>query len=230
MQTSLVRRQRHRRLGGPAPRRRGNGVIAIIAIALPLLMFVALLVLGAGGALASVAGYTYLAKDLEDPKEALDKLDFTSQSVVFDRSQQGPAREARRRPPDGGHVRPDPARPRRRDDVRRGQDVLGELRLRPRRLRLRRHRHRQRQRPRRLDDHPAARARAPPAHQRLRRLGLRAQGEGDHPVDPPDRGVSGDRGQAADHREVPQPELLREPQTTASRPRPRATGGRTSRT
>ena len=42
--------------------------------------------LGAAGALASVAGYTYLAKDLEDPKEALDKLDFTSQSVVFDRS------------------------------------------------------------------------------------------------------------------------------------------------
>jgi membrane peptidoglycan carboxypeptidase len=85
MQTSLARRQRHRRQGDKRGRR-GNGVIAIIAIAIPLLMFVALLVLGAGGALASVAGYTYLAKDLEDPKEALDKLDFTSQSAVFDRS------------------------------------------------------------------------------------------------------------------------------------------------
>src|SRR6187397_836139 len=85
MQTSLVRRQRHRRLGDKR-RPRGNGAISIVAVALPLLLFVALLVLGAGGALASVAGYTYLAKDLEDPKEALGKLDFTSQSVVFDRS------------------------------------------------------------------------------------------------------------------------------------------------
>ena len=85
MQTSLARRQRHRRLGGKR-RPRGTGVVAIMAVALPLLLFVALLMLGAGGALASVAGYTYLAKDLEDPKKALDKLDFTSQSVVVDRS------------------------------------------------------------------------------------------------------------------------------------------------
>jgi membrane peptidoglycan carboxypeptidase len=85
MQTSLVRRQRHRRMGDRR-RPRGTGVVAIIAIALPLLLFVTLLVLGAGGALASVAGYTYLAKDLEDPKQALEKLDFTSQSVVYDRA------------------------------------------------------------------------------------------------------------------------------------------------
>jgi membrane peptidoglycan carboxypeptidase len=85
MQTSLARRQRHRRLGDKR-RPRGTGAVAVVAVALPLLLFVALLVVGAGGALASVAGYTYLAKDLEDPKEALDKLDFTSQSVVVDRS------------------------------------------------------------------------------------------------------------------------------------------------
>ena len=113
--------------------------------------------------------------------------------------------------------------------VRRGQDVLGQLRLRPGGLRLRRHRHRQRQRPGRLHDHPAARARPPAPAQRLRGLGLRAQGEGDHPVDPPDRGVSGCRGQAADHREVPQPELLREPSYGVAAAA-RATGTRTSRT
>jgi len=36
--------------------------------------------------MASVAGYTYLAKDLEDPKQALDRLDFTQQTAVYDRT------------------------------------------------------------------------------------------------------------------------------------------------
>ena len=40
----------------------------------------------------------------------------------------------------------------------------------------------------------------------------RAQAQGDHPVDPPDRGLPGRRGQAADHHRLPQPELLRQPE------------------
>ena len=94
---------------------------------------------------------------------------------------QGSAREDRLRPadrrvrPNGGRAGPlgsdrrtlvtfdqDPARARRRHDGHRGQDVLGELRLRPRWL-LSPPSTRPRQRPRRLDDHPAARPRAPPA-------------------------------------------------------------------
>ena len=85
MQTSLVRRQRRRRLGDKR-RPRGSGAAKVAAVALPLLLFTVLLLLGTTGALASVAGYTYLAKDLEDPKAALDKLDFTSQSAVYDRT------------------------------------------------------------------------------------------------------------------------------------------------
>jgi penicillin-binding protein 1A len=85
MQTSLVRRQRRRRLGDKR-RPRGSGAAKVVAVALPLLLFTVLLVLGATGALASVAGYTYLAKDLADPKETLEKLDFTSQSAVYDRT------------------------------------------------------------------------------------------------------------------------------------------------
>ncbi len=85
MQTSLVRRQRRRRLGEKR-RPRGSGAAKVVAVALPLLLFLVLLLLGTTGALASVAGYTFLAKDLEDPKAALDKLDFTSQSVIYDRT------------------------------------------------------------------------------------------------------------------------------------------------
>ena len=48
--------------------------------------------------------------------------------------------------------------------------------------------------------------------ERVRGQRLRAQGQGDHPVDPPDRGLPGRGRQADDHREVPQPELLRQPQ------------------
>src|SRR5215211_3626343 len=85
MQTSLVRRQRRRRLGDRR-RPRGSGAARAAAVALPLLLFSILLLLGATGAMASVAGYTYLAKDLEDPKQALDRLDFTQQTAVYDRT------------------------------------------------------------------------------------------------------------------------------------------------
>ncbi|HEY3335728.1 MAG TPA: transglycosylase domain-containing protein [Candidatus Limnocylindrales bacterium] len=71
---------------GEKRRPRGSGAVRAAAIALPLLLFGVLLLLGTTAALASVAGYTYLAKDLEDPKAALEKINFTSQSVVYDRT------------------------------------------------------------------------------------------------------------------------------------------------
>ncbi|MEO5964796.1 MAG: transglycosylase domain-containing protein, partial [Candidatus Limnocylindrales bacterium] len=85
MQTSLARRQRRRRLGDKR-RPRGSGAAKVAAVALPLILFSLLLLLGATGALASVAGYTYLAKDLADPKQALDQLGFTEQTAIFDRT------------------------------------------------------------------------------------------------------------------------------------------------
>ena len=85
MQTSLSRRQRRRR-SADRRRPRGSGAATVAVIALPLLLFTTLLLLGAAGAAASVGAYSYLAKDLEDPKAALDKITFTQQTTVVDRT------------------------------------------------------------------------------------------------------------------------------------------------
>ena len=85
MQTSLVRRQRRRRLGEQR-RPRGSGAAKIAAVILPLFLFLILAVAGATGATVAVAGYSYLAKDLTDPKQALDDLSFTEQTTVVDRT------------------------------------------------------------------------------------------------------------------------------------------------
>jgi membrane peptidoglycan carboxypeptidase len=84
MQTSL-RRQRRRRLG-ERRRPRGNGAAKAAAVALPLFLFLTLFLLGVAGATASVAAYSYLAKDLADPQAALDELGFTQQTTIYDRS------------------------------------------------------------------------------------------------------------------------------------------------
>ena len=86
MQTSL-RRQRRRRLGDRR-RPRGNGANAAkaVAVAIPLFLFLVIALLGVAGASASVAAYTYLSRDLEDPKQALDDLGFTQQTTVYDRT------------------------------------------------------------------------------------------------------------------------------------------------
>ncbi len=84
MQTSLARRQRQRRLGNRRPR--GSGAARAATVAIPLFLFGTLVLLGAAGAAASVAGYSYLAKDLEDPQAALDKITFTTQSAIYDRT------------------------------------------------------------------------------------------------------------------------------------------------
>ena len=134
-------------------------------------------------------------EDLEDPKQALDDLGFTPADGRVRPHGKVQLAQARRRPPRGRDLRRDPARPHRRDDLDRGQDVLGELGLRPGRLRRGRDRHHPGPRPRWLDDHPAARARATASRPaRFERQRLRAQGQGDHPVDPPDRGVPGRGG------------------------------------
>ena len=81
------RRQRRRRLGDRR-RPRGNGANAAkaVAVAIPLFLFLVIALLGVAGASASVAAYTYLSRDLEDPKQALDDLGFTQQTTVYDRT------------------------------------------------------------------------------------------------------------------------------------------------
>ena len=191
------------------PARRPLGWIALI-------VFLFLAGVGIIGALAAVGVYTSLAsQDLPDPRRSTnDPARPSSRS-----STTGPARSSWRgsatSQPRGRHLRPDPAGPARRHHRGRGQDVLGERRLRPGRHRLRRR-----------STPSAATAAAPrrsPSSSSAQRLldpdarpgpepDGRAQAQGDHPVDPRDPGLPGRGGQADDHHRLPQPELLRQPE------------------
>ncbi len=84
---------------------------------------------------------TTCRRELQDPQQALDEITFTSQIGGLRPHRRGAAGQARRRPARGGDVRPDPARPGRCHDIDRGQDVLGELRVRSPGLHLGRRRH-----------------------------------------------------------------------------------------
>ena len=108
-----------------------------------------------------------------------------------------------------------PQGPARRDDRGRGQDLLGQRRLRPGRDRVGRPELAPRRQPWRVDDHPAARPGTParPGARPGPAPDGRAQAQGDHPVDPADRGLPGRR--RASSRSSP-PTSTRT--TTATRP------------
>ncbi len=84
MQTSLARRQRHRRRDGRRPR--GSGAGRAVAVALPLFLFATLVGVGVVGFTTTVAAYSYFSRDLPDPKSKLEEIAFTQQSTVYDRS------------------------------------------------------------------------------------------------------------------------------------------------
>ena len=84
MQTSLSRRQRRRRADARRPR--GSGVAKYVALAIPLVIFTAIALAGFAGATTVVAGYSYLSKDLPDPKRALEAIDYDQQTAVYDRT------------------------------------------------------------------------------------------------------------------------------------------------
>jgi membrane peptidoglycan carboxypeptidase len=87
MQTSLQRRQRHRR-NGAARRGRGGagGTVAKAALAIPIILFASFLVLGAVGFVGAVSAYAYYSRDLPDPKDLFTNLAFDQPSVVLDRT------------------------------------------------------------------------------------------------------------------------------------------------
>jgi membrane peptidoglycan carboxypeptidase len=85
MQTSLARRQRHRRLE-PARRPRGGTAIRRAALILPLLLFSLLILAGAVVALGAVTAYAYYSRGLDDPKVLLSNLSFDQQTVIWDRT------------------------------------------------------------------------------------------------------------------------------------------------
>ena len=84
MQTSLARRQRHRRAARGRPS--GSNAVKRTAIAIPILLFVAFLVTGLAGLLGVVAAYGYYSEGLPDPKAQLANLDFDQQTTVYDRT------------------------------------------------------------------------------------------------------------------------------------------------
>jgi len=85
MQTSLARRQRHRRLG-TARRPRGSSAVRRTVIAIPFLIFGLFLSAGLAGFLGIVAAYSYYSQNLPDPKVLLTALAFDQQTTVVDRT------------------------------------------------------------------------------------------------------------------------------------------------
>jgi peptidoglycan glycosyltransferase len=84
MQTSLARRQRHRRLGTHRPR--GSTALKRTAIAIPIILVVAVVAAGLTGLLGVVAAYSYYERGLPNPEAALADLEFDQQTVVTDRT------------------------------------------------------------------------------------------------------------------------------------------------
>jgi membrane peptidoglycan carboxypeptidase len=85
MQTSLARRQRHRR-NGHGGRGTGGSAASKVAIALPLFLFGTFVLLAFVGAAGAVGAYNYYSQGLEDPKKLLEGLTFTEETVVYDRT------------------------------------------------------------------------------------------------------------------------------------------------
>lgn len=85
MQTSLSRRQRRRRLHDKR-RPRGSGAARYLAVALPLILFTTIALIGFAGATGAVAAYSYLSRDLPDPKQALETINYDQQTGVYDRT------------------------------------------------------------------------------------------------------------------------------------------------
>jgi membrane peptidoglycan carboxypeptidase len=86
MQTSLARRQRHRR-GVDRGRPRGSSsTLRRVAIAIPLLVLAIFLLIGVAGLVAVAAAYNYYSQGLPDPKDTLNNLVFDQQTTITDRT------------------------------------------------------------------------------------------------------------------------------------------------
>jgi membrane peptidoglycan carboxypeptidase len=86
MQTTLARRQRHRRSVNRRPVGRGGANLRRIVIAIPVILLLLSVMLGGAGGLFTVAAYNHYADGLPDPKSALSDLSFEQQTIVTDRT------------------------------------------------------------------------------------------------------------------------------------------------
>src|SRR5664279_2693852 len=85
MQTSLARRERRRR-NGTGTHRRSGGSGGRIAVVLPVFLLVTFFVLSLVTFVGAVEVYSAYGKDLEDPKALLQGLNFSQQTVLYDRT------------------------------------------------------------------------------------------------------------------------------------------------
>ncbi len=86
MQTSLARRQRHRRSLGRRPVGRSGANARRILIAIPIIGLLVAVLLAGTGLLFTAGAYNHYAAGLPDPKSALTDLDFEQQTIVYDRT------------------------------------------------------------------------------------------------------------------------------------------------
>jgi membrane peptidoglycan carboxypeptidase len=84
MNTSLARRQRHRRNGNGS--HGGVRPTRAIAVAFPLFLFFMFVLLGVVGFVAVVGAYNVYSEGLPDPKVKFDAITFAEQTVVYDRT------------------------------------------------------------------------------------------------------------------------------------------------
>jgi len=85
MQTSLARRQRHRRAKNGS-NRSGGGAGNKVAAVLPLFLLGMFFTSGLVGVGAAVEVYSSYSSDLKDPRTALDNINFNQQTVLYDRT------------------------------------------------------------------------------------------------------------------------------------------------
>ena len=87
MQTSLARRQRHRRAIQQRPKGGGgSSVVRRIVIAIPIIAAVVLLSASFTGLVIAVGVYNQYSQGLPDPRAALTDIGFEQQTIVYDRT------------------------------------------------------------------------------------------------------------------------------------------------
>jgi hypothetical protein len=85
MQTSLARRQRHRRsLGRGRPS--GSSTVRRVVLVIPIVVFLGFLAVGLVGVIGVAAAYNYYSQGLPDPRDTLSNLSFDQQTLITDRT------------------------------------------------------------------------------------------------------------------------------------------------
>ncbi len=86
MQTSLARRQRHRRALQRRPAGRNGTIAGRIALIVVIVIIATGGLVAAAGIVVGVGAYNYYAQGLPDPVTALTNIDFEQQTTIYDRT------------------------------------------------------------------------------------------------------------------------------------------------